>query len=694
MNSLFTSREVLPMLFQAETSECGLTCLAMIANYHGNGIGLKDLREAYKLSGVGASIKDLMAAATELKLRCRPLKAECSDLENLELPMILHWDLDHFVVLKKVTKKKVLIHDPAVGVREYALSEVGLHFTGVALEVRKGKDFVAQKKRNSLTLSQFFEPGKGFFRAIIQVFAMSVLIQVLAILNPLYLQLVIDQGFALRDADLILLLTLLFAVLLVAKTVVSYFRSVVLLQFSNQLGFQLAENTFHHLIRLPLKFFEKREMGDIVSRFSSLESIKQLITQEMITVVVDGIFSVLTLVLLYLYSPLLCGVSLIGITSFCLLRGVSINREKTLREESLVAGAKQQTSFMENVRSVSTTKLNGIEREREHDWLSSYVTYLNSGYHLGSFQLSISTAQGLIFGLDHVVTIYLGATLVFDQVFSVGQLMSFIFLKQHFIGSITSMVPKLAEIKLMRLELDRLADITNHERDEVCAVNSLADLGLRATVEVKGLSFAYSDHGPTIINNINCQLDAGKILGVWGRSGCGKTTFLKLLVGNEEPSSGNILFGGRKLKEIPKEQRRGYIGAVLQEETLLLGSLAYNIHLDLERFDEEKLMRVCDLVGLAEVVRSLPMGFSTKVGELGLFFSAGQIQRLLLARALYQEPKILILDEALSHLSEQVGVELLNRIQSLGTSVILVSHSPALLKAADEQLLLDGELQI
>jgi len=684
MNGLFAPRYSLPMIFQSETSECGLACIAMISSYLGRKIGLGELRESFKLSSAGASVKDLMMATERIGLRCRPLKVEISDLGHLELPVILHWDLDHFVVLKKISKRTLVLHDPAVGVRSYSTSEVGVHFTGVAIEVRKAQEFVAVSVQKKFTLRQLFEPGVGFYKVMAQVF-------VLSILTPLYLQLVIDQGLSLRDEDLVLLLSALFLLVMFAKTVIAYFRSIILLQFSNQFGFQLAESTFHHLIRLPLRFFEKREMGDIVSRFSALESIKQLVTQEMITVVVDGIFSLVTLVLLYLYSPFLCGLALVGIVLFCILRGVSIAKEKTLREEALVAGAKQQTSFMENIRSISTTKINGIEQEREHEWLSSYTSFINSAYHLGSFQLSISTMQGMVFGIDHILTIYFGAMLVFEQSLTIGQLMSFIFLKAHFIGSVTAMVPKLAELKLMSLELERLSDITLHEREFGKKHDSLLELSAIANLSVKGLSFRYAENLPNVFSNVNCELDAGESLGVWGKSGCGKSTFLKLLLNFEDAKSGSVLFGGRALTTLSMKERRGYLAAIMHGETLLAGSLAYNINLNLEKFDDYKLMEVCELVGIADVVRELPMGFSTQIGELGLLFSAGQVQRLLLARALYYKPKILLLDEALSHLSEAIALDLLTMIRRSKITLILVSHSPALLRTTDKQLMLDEE---
>lgn len=689
MIGLFAPKYSLPMIFQTESSECGLACISMLASYFGQRIGIRELREIYKLSTAGASIKDLMAATKRIGLRCRPLKVELDDLIHLELPAILHWDLDHFVVLQKISNRGLVVHDPAVGVRNYSKSEIGIHFTGVAIEVKKTRGFVVKNGQQRFTLRQLFEPGVGFYKVMTQVFAISILIQLLSILTPLYLQLIIDQGLNLRDESLVFLLTILFTLAVFAKTIIVYVRSLILLQFSNQFGFQLAESTFHHLIRLPLSYFEKRQMGDIISRFSALENIKQLVTREMIIVVVDGVFSLVTLVLLYSYSPFLCALALVAIGLFCVLRGVSIGQEKTLREEALVASAKQQTSFMGNIRSISTTKINGIEQECEHDWLSSYANSINSAYHLSSFQLSINTVQSLMFGVEHMLTIYFGAMLVFSQALTIGQLIGFIFLKAHFVGSITAMVPKLAELKLMSLELERLSDITLQEKELRKENESLLQLTYDATLTVKGLSFSYAYNLPNVLSNVNCELGAGESLGICGQSGCGKSTFLKLLLNFEEAESGNILFGGRALSTFSMQDRRGYLAAIMHGETLLSGSLAYNINLSLEEFDGPKLLEVCELVGIADLIRELPMGFSTQIGELGLLFSAGQVQRLLLARALYFKPRILLLDEALSHLSEQAALDLLAMIRESGITLILVSHRTALLRTTDKQLSLD-----
>ncbi len=691
MNALFMKSGRVAMHFQSETNECGIACLAMISSYFGNALSLNDIRERYRIHGLGASVKDLIQAANKLKLSCRPLKLELNDIDKLKLPVILHWDLDHFVVLTKVSRGSFTIHDPAVGVRQYSLSELNFHFTGIALELSPRQDFVTEAPGPRLTLGQLFKPSRDFFTIAIQVFFLSVAIQLLGIASPVYLQLVIDQGISLQDHEFIILLAMLFLIITLAKSAVSYFRGIVLLQFSSQTGFQLARDTFSHLIRLPINFFEHREIGDIVSRFGSLETIKQMVTQEMITVVVDGLFSFVTLALLFIYSPLLAGIALIAISLFSLIRVLALKREKALRQEVLVAGASQQTSFIENVRTIATTKLYALETQRANDWLGDYTKLINSGYFLGKFQLSVGTVQSLLFGVDHIITILLGTGLVLNQTLTIGQLMSFIFLKQHFVSSVSAMVPKLAEIQLMRLELERLSDIALHKTDVVEIQPALVEPAVRGGIKFDKLGFRYGENSPWIIYDISVDLTPGQSLGIWGHSGCGKSTLLKLLLGLQSPTLGEVSIDGIVLTQETWPSVRSKVAAVTHGETALTGSIAFNIHLGLDDFNEAKLRRACQLTGFESIVDSLPMGFSTPLTEAGALLSAGQLQRLLLTRALYHQPRILVLDEALSHLGDAAALEIIARIKSLNLTLVLVTHNPVLIERTDQQLLLGRE---
>jgi len=683
MIELFRGGNTLPMVFQNERSECGLACLAMVANYYGKFTDIRTLRERLNMPVGGASIKHLLRACHKLELQGRPLKLEINEIKLLALPAILHWDTDHFVVLKKIGAQTFVIHDPAMGIRRYSLTELDRHFTGISIELCPAVSFTRERQEKKYSLKELFKTTPSFRLAIRQVFLLSLLLQVLSITFPLYLQLVIDQGLSKGDKDIILLVALLFSLVILAKSGVTYFRGVVLLQFSSQLGFQMVSNTFMHLLRLPLSYFEKREMGDIVSRFSSLDNIKQLVTQEMITVIVDGLFSLLTLFLLVLYSPALALVALFFVVLLFLVRLLAIPRERAYRQEVLQTGAKQQTRFMENIRCIAVTKNYAIESERLSEWQNYYAYFVNTSYKLGHLQLKLGSFHSFLFGLDHVATIYFGSAAIFSGQLTIGQLMSFVFLKQHFSASVAALLPKLAEIRLLKLELERVSDILFEEPEQDLENTSLLKPVLSGALRAEKLCFNYPWSDIGVFEGLSFSLAAGEVLVISGNSGCGKSTLLKLLLGLATPTSGTLRFDGRQISELGIRQYRTQVAAVLHSDGLLSGSLAYNVNLEEEPLNVDRLEVACRASCIYDDISQLPMGFNTQVGEMGVALSAGQVQRILLARALYRHPKILVLDEALSHLSTFVARKIVRNIQLTKTTLILVTHSVDLLELAD-----------
>lgn len=675
----------LPMVFQAETSECGLACLAMVCGFHGKAVDLGALRSRFGIAALGASAKQLLDFSSSLQLPGRAVKVDTTDLPALSLPAILHWDMDHFVVLKSVSRNHVVIHDPAAGVRRYAMKDLGAHLTGVALELRPGQNYRKEKAENPLRLGQLFSGLPLSAGALGQVFLLTLLIQLLALLNPLYLQLVIDQGLGKGDMDLIMMLAILFILLVLMKTALAHIRGIHLLQFGNRLSFQLVGNVARHMLRLPLSYFERREMGDIVSRFGSLETIRRLVTQEMITILVDGIFSVVTLLLLYVYHPLLASVVLGFVLFNVAVRLAAIGRERELRKEALIVGARQQTRLMENVRSIMTAKVNGVEDSRHNLWETSYADNVNAGYRLETFQLNLSSVQTLAFGVENILVVLLGSSAVVAGNVSLGQLMSFIFLKQHFSSAVLAMLPKFAEIKMINLELERVADITLQTPQQQCNQSLLSAQSLGGDIELKELSFAYPGHADVLLRELNVRFQGGKCTAISGPSGCGKTSLLKLLLGLESPSEGSVHIGSRNLQEISEHWLRQSCSALLHGDGLLAGDLAYNIHLDQRPNDWDAMDEVCELVGISDLIKALPLGFATEIGEMGNIFSAGQRQRILLARALYRKPEILVLDESLSHLDTEAALKILNAIKQRGISTLLVTHNRELINFCDAE---------
>jgi len=690
ISAVFTGKR-LPMIMQREASECGLVCLAMLANFHGKLYGLQTLRQLTGLSSRGASVRDLLDASNQLQLRGRALSLELDDLSQLALPAVLHWDMDHFVVLKAVGMRSVTIHDPAVGIKQYRISELDRHFTGVAVEFLPSDEFVAEQdpqQQSVLSFSQLLRGIPELGRTLFPVLLLSILIQALSLLSPLYLQLVIDQGIIKGDVSLIVMLALVFGLLTVARVLLSHMRGLLLLCASNQIGFGLVSTTFHHLLRLPLSFFERRELGDIVSRFSALDKIKQIVTGEMITVLVDGLFSTLTVILLFLYEPRLALVSLVAVLMHSLIRLSTLSLERNKRLDAIELEARQQTRFMENIRSIGTVKINGMEAEREADWLQRYSQFINSAFNLGHLQLRMGSAEALILGIENLLIVFLASQLVAEGQLSLGQMMSFIFLKQHFLSSVLAMLPKLGELKLMKLDLERVADIRLANPEPGLRKPTLFNPSVRGEIVIEGLRFCYPGARSPVLDEMNLVIPAQKITAIHGRSGCGKSTLIKLILGLEEMQEGRLLIDGWEHGQRCPRRFREQIAALMHDEGLLAGTLAFNVNLGVEPGDQERLHQACVAAGIHELIETLPMAYATRVGELGNQFSAGQIRRILIARALYRRPKMLLLDETLTHLGRAAALDLLAMLRGLRITVILVSHDSEIIAAADHTVCL------
>ena len=674
------------MVYQMERNECGLACIVMIASHFGIETELRSLRNQTDTGHCYTNIRQLIQLAGTLGLNGRALQLELDDLHSLETPALLHWNLDHFVVLNRRKGKSFIIHDPAVGIRTYSCEEVSRHFTGIALSFTRASQLSAATVTPKLRIRELLGGYSRHFGDITQVFFLSLAVQVLALLSPIYLQLVIDQGITKGDMDLVVVVAILFTAVAVTRAAVSYLRSVIVMQFSNRLGFELVENAYRHLLSLPMGFFERREMGDIVSRFGALDNIKQLVSQDMITVTVDGLFSVLTLILLYFYSPLLATISAIGLILVSLLRLFTVAAEMNRRNESLVAGAKQQSIFMENIRSITVTKAYGLSEVRLPDWENAFCRSINSGYHLGLFQLRIGTAQTLLYALENVLVVYFGATLINAGELTIGQLLGFIFLKQHFATAVTVLFPKLAELRLMRLELDRVADILLTSSEDSSSPKSLHRPSLDGEMEVRNLQYSYASDGQPILTGVNCKIAAGQVLTICGPSGSGKSTLLKILAGMERDYRGEILISNKPLQEYDSTHYRENISIVHHDDKLIVGDIAFNIHLDKDPGNTERMQLACDRACIRDVIERLPNGYGSKVGEMGEFLSAGQIQRVLIARALYRQPRLLFLDESLSHLSDELAMKIVASIRAMGVTLFLVTHNASLRKTADQVL--------
>ena len=456
----------LPTIIQTEASECGLACLAMIADYHGHKVDLNSLRRKFSISSKGATLADLIKLGDNLQMSARPLRLELEELNQLKTPCVLHWDLNHFVVLKSVKRDKITIHDPAVGVRTLKLEEVSKHFTGVALELTPTPDFKPKEIKRKTKLSDFWSRITGVKRVLVQIFVLSLLLQIFAIASPFYMQLVVDDVIVSQDLDLLVVLAIGFGLLMLINVAVTALRSVIILYMSTQLNIQMAANLFRHLLKLPMDYFEKRHIGDVVSRFGSLGSIRNLLTTGLISALVDGIMAIGLLVMMFVYSKLLGFIVIGSVLLYTLLRFALYRPYRQLNEEQIVANAKQNSNFMETVRGVQSVKLFGNEVQRQAVWQNYYADEMNAGIKVGKLNITYNFLNGLIFGVENIIVIYLAATQVIDSLLTVGMLYAFMSYKSQFTGKASALVDKIIQFKMLSLHLERLGDIVLAEQEK------------------------------------------------------------------------------------------------------------------------------------------------------------------------------------------------------------------------------------
>jgi ATP-binding cassette subfamily B protein RaxB len=678
------SRKTLPVILQTEMTECGLACMAMIARYHGHDIDLNVLRRRHLVSMSGTSLGGLMKIAATLDFAPRPLRVELDQLHKVQTPAILHWDLNHFVVLKSVKGDKVKIIDPGIGQRVMSLAKVSKHFTGVAMELTPTAEFSAQEERLRPHLSLLWSRLVGLKRAIFQTLSLSIVLQLIILVSPFYLQLVVDGALPRGDYQLLMGLAIGFAGLAVLRAVSEAVRGWAILIYGNQMSLQMVGNVFRHMIRLPTRYFEKRHVGDIISRIGSTKPIQEALTQSVVSVLIDGVMAALMLVVMFFYSPLLFGIVFLSAVLLITATLLIYPHLRRTQEETIYAKAVENTHVIESIRANTTVKLFGREAEREASWRNLYSDFINANVDYGKYLILQKFAETLINGLQIVVVVWAAAVLMMGEGsgFTLGMLVAFLAYRQYFTDAVSQLLQKGIEFRLLSLHLDRLSDIIFEQREAQRAVTSQTS-EIEGHISLKDVSFRYAESDPWVLENRSLDIPAGKMVTLTGKSGGGKTTLMKLMLGLYAPDSGELNVDGQSLSEIGLTNWRSQIGVVMQDDRLLSGTIADNISFFDPEMDMERVQRAAQSAQIHETIARLPMNYLSVVGDMGSILSGGQKQRLLLARALYQNPKVLFLDEGTANLDTETEKAIVDVINNLEITRIIVAHRPAFIKASD-----------
>lgn len=675
---------------QSEASECGLACLAMVASHHGHEVGLRELRSRHALSSKGANLSHLVGVAHGLGFGCRAVRLELSDLAKLKVPCVLHWDLSHFVVLAKAGRSKIIVLDPGFGRRALSHAEVSQHFTGVALELTPTVDFQAREPGPAVSVRQLTGRITGLWRSLALLLVLSVALQSFAILGPFYMQWVVDQVLVSADRDLLAVLAIGFGLILLLQVVTSLLRGWTVIYLSSRLGLQWMGNVFAHLLKLPMEFFEKRYLGDIVSRMGSVQAIQKTLTTSFVEALIDGMMAIATLAMMLLYSWKLAIATLLAVGIYLALRAVAFQPLRNGTERQLVASARQQSHLLESLRGMQSIKVAGVEQQRGGGYANLMHATVDRDIWLAKLGLGFNSVSQLVFGVERIAVIWLGALLALRGAFSVGMLIAYLSYKEQFSGRVSSLIDKWIEFRMLRLHGERLADIVLTPPQSLAAPVTEQALVPEGALEVSGLSFRYAESEPWVLQDCSFRAESGESVAIIGASGCGKTTLVKVLLGSLEPGAGNVSIGGQKLHRLGQRNYLRVVGAVLQDDQLFAGSIADNIAFGDEVPDSARVEAAACLASIHDEIAAMPMGYHSLIGDMGTTLSGGQKQRVVLARALYRRPQILFLDEATSHLDLQRERSVNEAIRRLRMTRILVAHRPETIASADRVLVMEG----
>ncbi|MEX7635080.1 peptidase domain-containing ABC transporter [Serratia marcescens] len=683
-------RRRVPVIHQTEASECGLACLAMICGHYGKNVDLISLRQQFNLSARGATLASAQGIATQLGMMTRALSLDLDEIGALKKPCILHWDFNHFVVLVSVRRQRIIIHDPARGRRSIGLSEISQHFTGVALEVWPGSHFTAQTIRNRISLSALIGIVHGIKSALVKIFSLSVVIESINLVMPIGTQLVMDHAIPASDRGLLTLICagLLFFILLRAAT--GMIRAWSSLVMSTLIGVQWKTGLFSHLMRLPLGYFERRKLGDIQSRFGSLDTLRTTFTTSVVGAIMDSIMVVGVLIMMVLYGGYLTWFVLGFTLIYVLIRLLTYDYYRQLSEESLVRGARASSYFMETLYGIATGKMQGMTERRGSHWLNLEIDTINTGIKVTKMDLFFGGINTFIAACDQVVILWLGTSLVIDNQMTIGMFVAFGAFRGQFSDRVASLTNFLLQLRMMSLHNERISDIALNEMESKKPdINYVAKM-LPIALEINDLSFRYDSQSPAVFSQLNAAIAPGESVAIVGPSGAGKTTLMKVLCGLFEPETGKVIADGIDIQQLGINNYHKMIASVMQDDKLFSGSIKENICGFAEDIDDAWMMECAKASYIHDVIISMPMGYETLIGELGEGLSGGQKQRIFIARAIYRRPGILFMDEATSSLDRESENFVNQAIKQMNITRIIIAHRESTIASADRVITLGG----
>ncbi|ENN2745552.1 peptidase domain-containing ABC transporter [Salmonella enterica] len=672
-----------PVIHQTESSECGIACLAMVFGHYGKSIDLFSLRQQFNISSRGATLYSIRTIAVQMGMTARALSLDLNELNVLRRPCILHWNFNHFVVLVSVKRNGFVLHDPARGRIIVSKAEASKCFTGIALELWPGSTFRRERVKKRLNLVTLINSIHGIKGALLKIFALSIVVEAIGLILPAGTQLVMDHALPAGDRGLLSMICIGLMFFILLRATVSTSRAWISLIMGTLVNIQWQSGLFSHLLRLPLSYFERRKLGDILSRFGSLNTLRTTFTTSMVGAIMDGIMVCGLLIMMLLYGKSLTWVVLGFTVVYIAIRLFTYTYYRQLSEEQLIMEARVSSYFMETLYGIAAVKMQGMTDRRHTHWFNLQTDAINTGIRVTKMDLFFGGLNIFISACEQTIILWLGISLVMDNEMTIGMFVAFGAYRMQFSDRISTLVGFLLQLRMMSLHNERISDIALNEQESVKPDIPVSEKITPVSLEVKSLTFRYDQQSMPVFSELNLTVSPGESVAIIGPSGSGKTTLMKVLCGLFKADSGQVLIDGNDIQQMGVNNYRKITGCVMQDDRLFSGTIRENICGFSENIDDEWMAECAKASFIHDTIMSMPMGYDTLTGELGEGLSGGQKQRLFIARALYRKPRILFMDEATSALDSKSENYVNSAIKSLNITRIIIAHRESTIKSVD-----------
>jgi ATP-binding cassette subfamily B protein len=683
-------RRKVPELLQMNAVECGAACLAMILSYYGR---KTSVAEVYKNAGVGRdglSALNIVQTARRYGLQVRSISLQINDFRFVHLPAIVHWEFNHFLVIERWSRSSVNVIDPATGRTRLSAQEFDAGFTGIVLMFEPGSEFTGRHASSPAVslrayLIQYLKRSPFVF---LQILAASLLLQIIGLAIPFATKVAIDDIIPARMITLLPLLGFGLLIILVAQLVTTLVRALLLVYLQAHIDISITSSFFEHLLRLPVRFFQQRSSGDIMARVASTTTIRDLISNELVSTLLDGGMVMVYLVVLFSSSPIFGTIALaIGLLQLLLLL-TSYGPVRRLARRELNSLGESQGYVTEMLTGIVTLKAAGAEQKAFERWSNFFMKQLNASVHLDYTTSVVSTLISILNTLAPLALLWIGTSQILTGSMQIGTMLALSALAAEFLTPLSSLASSGQLLQMARSHLERLGDVMEAEAEQkMPAVRQPPRL--TGHIELKAVSFRYDPHAQDILKDINAVISPGQKIAIVGRTGSGKSTLGKLLLGLCLPTRGELLYDNLPLHTLDLPAVRAQIGAVMQDTHIFSGSIRQHIAFNHPELTMEQITRAAHLAALQDDILRMPMRYETFIAEGGSALSGGQRQRLALACALAHEPRILLLDEATSALDVVTEQTIERNLRNLNCTQIVIAHRLSTICAADCIFVLD-----